>query len=73
MQFENTQRFKNLLKKDQSFLRTYNEHRDLDARIQKISKLKNPPPSLQQEAKKLKQLKLKKKDVLYKILMSDSA
>lgn len=59
-----------LLRTDRSFLKLYNEHRELDLKLKEMTRRKNLTPTDEMEAKRLKKLKLSVKDRMQKILDS---
>jgi uncharacterized protein len=59
-----------LLKINRTFLKLYEEHKDLDLQLRKIAKKKNLTPFEQEESNRIKRLKLFKKDMMEKIITS---
>lgn len=72
MILENKDVFQNLLKRDRTFSKLYQEHKNLDLKLKKLSKQRNLTPFEQLESVKLKRLKLKMKDEMQRILVSYS-
>lgn len=70
MGLEKGQALDELLKEDETFSKLFKEHKEIDLKLKKLEKRKNLTPEEHVEAKRLKQLKLKKKDQMQLILES---